>query len=126
MDSDAYILNYFDTINRGGLIYPSEFLFNVIQCAYNIFNTCISVHGAAFLKVTNQNQTLLGLFVKHLTNHNYFNDKLFPCNVCIFITQLLCYSCCFVTFIIMNNNIITFVIPETGGISKPHSNIVFD
>ena len=56
MDIDADILNYFDTINRGGLIYPSEFLFNVIQCAYNIFNTCISVHGAAFLKVTNQNQ----------------------------------------------------------------------
>ena len=33
---------YFDSINRGGLIYPTNFLFNIFFCSYCIFNSCIS------------------------------------------------------------------------------------
>ena len=33
---------YFNTMNRGGLTYPSNFLLHTVQCAYNIFNICIS------------------------------------------------------------------------------------
>ena len=53
-------LTYFNTINRGGLTYPSFFLFHTVQCAYNIFNSCISKHEPAYLRVENQKQTLLG------------------------------------------------------------------
>ena len=82
LDIDSNVLCYFDTINRGGLTYPSNMLFNTIQCAYNIFNTCISEHEAKFIKVVNQKQTLIGLFEKHITNLDYFIHHLAPCEVC--------------------------------------------
>ena len=59
MVSFVNLLMYFESINRGGLTYPSNFLFNVIQCAYNVFNVCISKYEKEFLKVVNQKQTLL-------------------------------------------------------------------
>ena len=62
LEIDSDLLLYFESINRVGLTYPSNFLFNVIQCAYNVFNVCISKYEKEFLKVVNQNQTLLGLF----------------------------------------------------------------
>ena len=79
MDSD--LLMYFESINRGGLTYPSNFLFNVIQCAYNVLNVCISKYEMEFLKVVNQKQTLLGLFEKHISNLDYFSDHLLVCDV---------------------------------------------
>ena len=62
LEIDSDLLLYFESINRVGLTYPSNFLFNVIQYAYNVFNACISKYEKEFLKVVNQNQTLLGLF----------------------------------------------------------------
>ena len=69
LEIDYDLLMYFESINRGGLTYPSNFLFNVIQCAYNVFNVCISKYEKKFLKVVNQKQTLLGLFEKHKTDY---------------------------------------------------------
>ena len=39
---DSDLLRSFESINKGGLTYLSNFLFNVIQCAYNVFSVCIS------------------------------------------------------------------------------------
>ena len=59
LEIDYDLLMYFESINRGGLTYPSNFLFNVMQCAYNVFNICISKYEKEFLKVINQKQTIL-------------------------------------------------------------------
>ena len=82
LDIGSDVLRYFDIVNRGGLTYPSNFMFNIIQRAYNIFNVCISQYEESFLRVGNQKQTLLGVFEKHLTGNSYFNDELAPCEVC--------------------------------------------
>ena len=42
LDISIEHFSYFDSINRGGLIYPTNFLFNVLLSSYNIFNFCIS------------------------------------------------------------------------------------
>ena len=34
-----------DIDDRGGLIYPSNLLFNSIQCSYSIFNMCVFQFG---------------------------------------------------------------------------------
>ena len=79
---DSDLLRYFESINRGGLTYPSNFLFNVIQCAYNVFNVCYSKYEKEFLKVVNQKQNLLGLFEKHILCIDYFSDHMLVCDVC--------------------------------------------
>ena len=35
MDIDEQLLAYFQCFDRGGLIYPSNLLFNIIQCSYS-------------------------------------------------------------------------------------------
>ena len=54
LEIDSDLLLYFESINRVGLTYPSNFLFDVIQCAYNVFNVFISKYEKEFLKVVNQ------------------------------------------------------------------------
>ena len=53
--------NYFDLINRGGLTFPSNFLFIITQFAYLIFNVCISTLETEFLQLAHQKQTYLGV-----------------------------------------------------------------
>ena len=72
LEIDSDHLMYLESINRGGLTYPSNFLFNVIQCAYNVFNVCILKYEKEFVKVVHQKQTVLGLFEKHISSINYF------------------------------------------------------
>ena len=44
---------YFQCLDRGGLIYPSNLLFNIIQCSYSIFNMCVSSSlECSFIKQT--------------------------------------------------------------------------
>ena len=104
LDIDSNVLCYFDTINRGGLTYPSNMLFNTIQCAYNIFNTCISEHEAKFIKVVNQKQTLIGLFEKHITILDYFIHHLVPCEVCgcEVVTNVMRSLSCFANILLKN------------------------
>ena len=42
LDINPEHFTYFDSINRGGLMFPSNFLFNIILCGNCIFNLCIS------------------------------------------------------------------------------------
>ena len=82
LEIDSDLLMYFESINRGGLTYLSNFLFNVILCAYNVFNVCISKYVKEFLKVVNHKQNLLSLFEKHISSVDYFSDHLLVCDVC--------------------------------------------
>ena len=40
LDIDPKYLEYIDYLDRGGLIYPSNLLFKILQVLYNIFNVC--------------------------------------------------------------------------------------
>ena len=42
LDINPEHFSYFDSFNRGGLMFPTNFLFNIILCGYCIFNVCIS------------------------------------------------------------------------------------
>ena len=97
-------LTYVNTINRGGLTYPSNFLFDTVQCAYNIFNICISKHEPAYLRVENQKQTLLGLFEMYITRTTYFNSELLTCTECgsEIITQVMRALSCFANILFKN------------------------
>ena len=97
-------LTYFNTINRGGLTYPSNVLFHTVQCAYNIFNICISKHEPAYLRVENQKQTLLGLFEMYITKTSYFNSELLTCTECgsEIITQVMRALSCFANILLEN------------------------
>ena len=42
LEIDEEHLKYLQCLDRGGLMYPSNMLFMVIQCSYSIFNMCVS------------------------------------------------------------------------------------
>ena len=60
---------YFDLINRGGLTYQSNLLFNVAQYVHLMFNVCKSSVECTFLEVTHQKQTFLGVIEQFITNN---------------------------------------------------------
>ena len=45
-------LKYTEHRDRGGLIYPSNSLFEVMQVAYNIFNMCVTRSGEEIYQCT--------------------------------------------------------------------------
>ena len=62
MDFDPIHFQYIDHLDRGGLIYPSNLLFMVLQVAYNIFNVCVSGNiENKFLIVEHQKRTLFAI-----------------------------------------------------------------
>ena len=62
LDIDEQHLVYFQCLDRRGLIYPSNFLYNIIQCSYTIFNMCASSSfECLFIKVDNRKQTLVNI-----------------------------------------------------------------
>ena len=64
---DEQRLVYFQCLDRGGLIYPSNLLFNIIQCSYSIFNMCVSSSlECSFIKVDNQKQTLVNTIEQYI------------------------------------------------------------
>ena len=70
---------YFDLINRGGLTYPSNLLFNVAQYAYLMYNVCISSVECTFLEVAHQKQTFLGVIEQFITNNEECKEILPMC-----------------------------------------------
>ena len=67
---DPEHLVYTEILDRGGLIYPSNLLFKVLQVAYNIFNLCVASDlEGSFLRVKNQRHTLIE---QHLSNNDDF------------------------------------------------------
>ena len=59
LDIDPKYLEYLD---RGGLIYPSNLLFKILQVSYNIFNVFVGEDlEDSFLKLGNQKHTLINI-----------------------------------------------------------------
>ena len=55
LDIDLKYLEYIDDLDRGGLIYPSNLVFKILQVSYNIFNVCVGEDlEDSFLKHGNQ------------------------------------------------------------------------
>ena len=73
---------YVDLINRGGLTYPSNLLFNVAQYAYLMFNVCISSVECTFFEVAHQKQTFLGVIEQFITNNEECKEILLMCEKC--------------------------------------------
>ena len=90
LDIDEQHLVYFQCLDRGGLIYPSNLLFNITQCSYSIFNMCVSSSlECSFIKVDNQKQTLVNTIERYLSNCDDFLAVYYMCEDCD--TTLLTY-----------------------------------
>ena len=73
MDIDQEHCAYFDSINRGGLIFPSNFLFNILLCSYCIFNLCIFERFVgAFLAAVNQKHTLVASIEHYISSNEKY------------------------------------------------------
>ena len=102
---DPEHLIYTEILDRGGLIYPSNLLFKVLQVAYNIFNLCVvSDLEGSFLKVKNQRYTLIGVIEQHLSSNDDFIGIYYTCDECdvTYFTRLLRALMCF-SNICLNN-----------------------
>ena len=95
---------YFDLINRGGLTYPSNLLFNVAQYAYLMFNVSISSVECTFLEVAHQKQTFLGVIEQFITNNEECKEILIMCEECkqMFLVYIMKAMSCF-TNVLLNN-----------------------
>ena len=98
------IHGHISTLSTEVVTYLSNFLFHTVQCAYNIFNICISKHEPVYLRVENQKQTLLGLFEMYITRTTYFNSELLTCTECgsEIITQVMRALSCFANILLKN------------------------
>ena len=102
---DPEHLIYTEILDRGGLIYPSNLLFKVLQVAYNIFSLCVASDlEGSFLRVTNQRYTLIGVIEQHLSNNDDFIGIYYTCDECgvTYFTRLLRALMCF-SNICLNN-----------------------
>ena len=91
-------LKYTEHLDRGGLIYPSNSLFEVMQGAYNIFNICVSPDlEMKFINVHNQRQPLIGIIEQYITSNDDFIGIYYTCQDCetTYLTRLLRALMCF-------------------------------
>ena len=81
MDLDPIHFQYIHHLDRGGgLIYPSNLLFMVLQVAYNIFNMCVS--GSIenkLLIVEHQKRTLFAITEHFITTNEQFECVYYAC-----------------------------------------------
>ena len=60
-------------LDRGGLIYPSNLLYEVMQVTYNIFNICVASDlESKFINVHNQRQTFIDTIEQYITSKDDF------------------------------------------------------
>ena len=92
MDLDPIHFQYINHLDRGGLIYPSNLLFMVLQVAYNIFILCVSGNiEKIFLIVEHQKRTLFTITEHFITTNEQFQSVYYACEKCdsSYITLLL-------------------------------------
>ena len=97
---------YFDSTHRGGLMFPSNFLFIIILCGYCIFNLCISKElEYRFLALAYQKHTINGTTMEpYIVNTDKYSELLFSCDMCeteIIIIVRKAYTC--FTHILLND-----------------------
>ena len=69
---DESVLPYFNLLNRGRLIFPSNTLCEVFQVTYSIFNECVDNLEAHFLKLLDQKMCLIALNVRFWEDSGLF------------------------------------------------------
>ena len=82
LDINPEHFTYFNSINRGGLMFPSNFLFNIILCGYCIFNLCISEElESRFLALEYQKHTVIGTMEHYIVNTDKYSEFLLSCDM---------------------------------------------
>ena len=97
---------YTEILDRGGLVYPSDLLFMVLQISYTIFNICVDKKfEVQFLKLANQKQTLIAVIEHCLTSGDDYMETFYGCELCEIpcMTHLLKAISCFSNNICLNN-----------------------
>ena len=94
LDINLEHLTYFDYVNRGSLMLPSKFIFNIILCGYCIFNVCISKQlESSFPALKYQKHTFIHTMEHFIVNNDKYNGLLLSCDVCetkiIIITNII-------------------------------------
>ena len=83
LDINTEHFTYFNSINKNVLIFPSNFLFNILLCGYYIFNLCISNKlESRFLTLEYQKHTLIGTMVHYIVNTDKYSELLLSCDMC--------------------------------------------
>ena len=83
LNIDPEHFKYTEILDRGGLVYPSDLLFMVLQISYNIFNICVDEKfEAQFLKLANQKQTLIAVIEHCLTSGDDYMETFYVCELC--------------------------------------------
>ena len=70
LEIDKECLKYIDDLNRGGLLYPSNILFKVIQIVYDIFNLCVSKYEINFTKCTYEKNVILAISIEYISKND--------------------------------------------------------
>ena len=82
LDINHEHITYFYSINKGGLMFPSNFHFNRL-CGYCIFNLCISKElDSKFLAFEYQKHTLIGTMEHYIVNNDKCSGLLLSCDIC--------------------------------------------
>ena len=70
LEIDKEFLKYIDDLNRGGLLYPSNILFKVIQIVHDIFNLCVSKYEINFTKCTYEKNVILAISIEYISKND--------------------------------------------------------
>lgn len=79
---DVDLLTYFDHLNRGGLVYPSNVLVSVLQLALSIMNVAVSSMENEFLSLKNQKRTLIQINKEHWPDCEFAPEIYAKCVKC--------------------------------------------
>ena len=84
LDINPEHFTYFDSINKGGLMFPSNFIFNIILYGCCILHLCISKEvESKFLALEYQKHSLIGTTMEHcIVNTDKYSELLFSCDMC--------------------------------------------
>ena len=82
LDINHEHFTYFDSFNKGGLVFPSNFLFNII--AVIAFSICVFHKSLEyrFLALEYQKHTLIGTMEHYIVNNDKYNGLLLSCDIC--------------------------------------------
>ena len=75
LDINPEHFTYFDPINRGGLMFPTNFFFNIILCGYFQF-----VYFKRLLAL--EYNTLIGIMEHYCVNNHKYSGLLLSCDMC--------------------------------------------
>ena len=83
LNIDPEHFKYTEILDRGGLVYPSDLFFMVLQISCKFFSICVDKKfEAQFLKLANQKQTLIAVIKHCLTSRDDYMETFYVCELC--------------------------------------------